>query len=254
MLLAIDIGNSNITLGGFDAEALRFVSRLSTDCTATADEHAIRILQVLSLYRVESAGITDVIIASVVPPVNAAMRNAVTSVFHAEPIFVAPGIKTGLGIQCDMPSSVGADLICACVAANTLYGRPALIIDIGTATKMMLTNENGAFIGVSIMPGIAMGAAALAAGTAQLPNVSLEKPSSIIAKNTADCIRSGVVFGHASMIDGMIDRVFEEVQMELPICVTGGYASLVYPHCRHEMIEDSHLILKGLQLIHKKNK
>jgi len=254
MLLAIDIGNSNITLGGFDAEVLRFVSRLSTDCAATADEYAIRILAALSLHNLRPNTITDIIIASVVPPINAAMRNAITSVFHTEPIFVEPGIKTGLGIQCDMPSSVGADLICACVAANALYGRPALIIDIGTATKMMLTNENGAFIGVSIMPGIAMGAAALASGTAQLPNVSLEKPSSIIAKNTADCIRSGVVFGHASMIDGMVDRVFEEVQRELPICVTGGYAPLVYPHCRHAMIEDAHLILKGLRLIHRKNK
>lgn len=253
MLLAIDIGNSNLTLGGFEAENLCFVARLSTDCTATEDEYAIRMLHVLALHGVEAKTITAVIIASVVPQVNDAIKSAVEHVFHCKPLFVEPGVKTGLGIRCDMPSSVGADLISACVAVNTLYTRPALIVDIGTATKLMAIDQNGAFIGASIMPGIAMGANALALGTAQLPSVALGKPDSIIAKNTADCIRSGVVFGHASMIDGMIERACEEYGADLPVYVTGGFAPLVAPHCKREMVLDEHLILKGLQTIFHKN-
>ena len=253
MLLAIDIGNSNLTFGGFQEENLGFVARLSTDCTATEDEYAIRMLQVLALHDVDVKTVAAVIVASVVPQVNDAIRAAVERVFHVAPLFVEPGVKTGLGIRCDMPSSVGADLICACVAVNAMYTRPALIVDIGTATKLMAIDRNGAFIGVSIMPGIDMGANALALGTAQLPYVALGKPGSIIAKNTAECIRSGVVYGHAAMIDGMIERACEELGEALPVYVTGGLAPLVAPHCKREMVLDEHLILKGLQTIFRKN-
>lgn len=253
LVLAIDIGNTNVTLGGFSQEELCFVSRLSTDSFATADEYAAKIINSLLLYRVDRTEIDSVIIASVVPPINTVFKQAVESVFRVTPMFVEPGIKTGLGIQCDMPSSVGADLICACVAANALYGRPSLIVDIGTATKLMLLNRNGAFAGVSIMPGVRMGAKALAEGTAQLPNVDLRSPNNVIAKNTVDCMKSGVIYGHASMIDGMIDRVHEEQGEEIPVCVTGGLASLILPYCKHQMVFDEHLILRGLYLIHQKN-
>ena len=167
---------------------------------------------------------------------------------------VSPGIKTGIGILCDSPSSVGADLICSCVAANTLYSAPSLIIDIGTATKMIVTNKNGAFIGVSIIPGVVMGLNALSNGTAQLPQVGLEAPPTVSGKNTVDCMKSGVIFGHASMMDGMIDRINREVGEELPVIVTGGYASVISPHCEHDMTIDEHLVLKGLNIIYNKNK
>ncbi len=254
MILAIDIGNTSIALGGFDLDELKFVVRLSTDITKTEDEYASKIMNILSLHGVSKKNVDGAIISSVVPPLNAVMKNAVKLAYGVEALMVSPGIKTGIGILCDSPSSVGADLICSCVAANTLYSAPALIIDIGTATKMIVTNKNGAFIGVSIIPGVMMGLKALSNGTAQLPQVSLEAPAAVIGKNTVDCMKSGVIFGHASMMDGMIDRINLEVGENLPVIVTGGYASVIAPHCNHEMHIDEHLVLKGLNIIYNKNK
>ena len=254
MILAIDIGNTSIALGGFENNELSFVVRLSTDITKTEDEYASKILNILSLHRVNKEDVDGAIISSVVPPLNAIMRSAIKLAYEVDPLMVCPGIKTGIGILCDSPSSVGADLICSCVAANTLYGAPALIIDIGTATKMIVTNKNGAFIGVSIIPGVMMGLNALSDGTAQLPKVSLEAPATVIGKNTVDCMKSGVIFGNASMIDGMIDRINREVGEELPVCVTGGYSGVIAPHCQHKMLIDEYLVLKGLNIIYNKNK
>ncbi len=254
MILAIDIGNTSIALGGFEGDDLKFVVRLSTDITKTEDEYASKIMNILALYNVTKENVDGAIISSVVPPLNSIMKSALRLVYDVDALMVCPGIKTGIGILCDSPSSVGADLICSCVAANTLYSAPALIIDIGTATKMIVTNKNGAFIGVSIIPGVMMGLKALSNGTAQLPQVGLEAPATVIGKNTVDCMKSGIVFGHASMMDGMIDRINAEVGEELPVIVTGGYASAVATHCNHEMIIDEHLVLKGLNFIYQKNK
>ena len=254
MILAIDIGNTSIALGGFVDNELKFVVRLSTDVTKTEDEYASKILNILSLHGVERENVEGAIISSVVPPLNAIMKSAIMLAYGVESLMVCPGIKTGIGILCDSPSSVGADLICSCVAANTLYSAPALIIDIGTATKMIVTNKNGAFIGVSIIPGVMMGLKALANGTAQLPQVGLEAPATVVGKNTVDCMKSGIIFGHASMMDGMIDRICAEVGESLPVIVTGGYAKVIAPHCNHEMVIDEYLVLKGLNLIYLKNK
>jgi type III pantothenate kinase len=254
MILTVDIGNTSIALGGFEADELKFVVRLSTDITKTEDEYASKIMNILNLYGVHKSGVDGGIISSVVPPLNAVMKNALRLAYGVEALMVSPGIKTGIGILCDSPSSVGADLICSCVAANTLYSAPSLIIDIGTATKMIVTNKNGAFIGVSIIPGVVMGLNALSNGTAQLPQVGLEAPPTVIGKNTVDCMKSGVIFGHASMMDGMIDRINREVGEELPVIVTGGYASVISPHCEHDMTIDEHLVLKGLNIIYNKNK
>ena len=254
MILAIDIGNTSIALGGFDEDKLKFVVRLSTDITKTEDEYASKIMNILNLYSVSKGNVEGAIISSVVPPLNAVMKSALRLAYNVESLMVSPGIKTGIGILCDSPSSVGADLICSCVAANTRYASPALIIDIGTATKMIVTNQNGAFIGVSIIPGVMMGLKALSNGTAQLPQVSLEAPSTVIGKNTVDCMKSGIIFGHASMIDGMIDRINREVGEELPVIVTGGYANVIAHHCQHKMIIDEHLVREGLYIIYNKNK
>ena len=254
MILAIDIGNTSIALGGFDKNDLKFVVRLSTDVTKTEDEYASKIMNILKLHGVSKENVDGAIISSVVPPLNSIMESALKLAYEVDSLMVSPGIKTGIGILCDSPSSVGADLICSCVAANTLYSAPALIIDIGTATKMIVTNNNGAFIGVSIIPGVMMGLKALSNGTAQLPQVGLEAPSAVIGKNTVDCMKSGVIFGHASMMDGMIDRINREVGEELPVIVTGGYASVIVPHCEHKMNIDEHLVLKGLNIIYNKNK
>lgn len=254
MILCVDIGNTSIALGGFDKDELKFVVRLSTDVTKTEDEYASKILNILALHSVNANDIEGAIISSVVPPLNAIMKSALNISYGVEALMVCPGIKTGIGILCDSPSSVGADLICSCVAANTLYGAPALIIDIGTATKMIVTNKNGAFIGVSIIPGVMMGLNALSDGTAQLPKIGLEAPATVIGKNTVDCMKSGVIFGNASMIDGMIERINREVGDTLPVVVTGGYASAIAPHCEHNMTLDKDLVLKGLYIIYNKNK
>ncbi len=253
MILTIDIGNTNIMLGGFEKETLSFVAHISTDPIGTEDEYASKILNILALYGVERNAIDGAIISSVVPPLNAVLKKAVSFLYGVEPIIVGPGIKTGLNIHCDMPSSVGTDIICTCVATHHLYGSPALIVDMGTATKMMVLNAKGAFIGVSIVPGVLMGLNALSEDTAQLPKVSLETPRTVIAKNTADSMRSGVVFGHASMVDGMIERIIEEVGEPLPVYATGGAASAIVPHCNHAINLDEHLVLKGLYILYKKN-
>ncbi len=253
MILTIDIGNSNITLGGFQGDELSFVARVSTRPMKTADEYAVSILQLLALHRVERDRICGAILSSVVPALNGVMKQAVSMLFDTEPLIVGPGIKTGLNIHCDIPSSVGADLICASVAAYHCHGGPVLIVDMGTATNMILVDRRGAFVGVSICPGVLTGLDALVRGAAQLPQVSPESPGAVIAKNTADCMRSGVIYGHAAMVDGMIDRISEEAGTTLSVCATGAQAHRILPHCHHSISYDEHLVLKGLRLLYEKN-
>ncbi len=253
MLLAIDIGNTNIVLGGFSEDKLEFVARIATDATKTEDEYATKIKSILTLHDVDKRAVQGAIISSVVPPLNTIFRCAVKTVYGINPIMVGPGIKTGINIHCDDPSSVGADLICGCVAAHHIYGSPSLIIDMGTATKFMLVDKSGAFTGASIIPGVNVALKALASATAQLPQISLEAPKSVIGKNTADCMRSGAVFGNASMIDGMIDRFNEEMGDILPVYATGGIAPMIIPYCKHEITLNENLILEGLNILYKKN-
>jgi type III pantothenate kinase len=254
MILTVDIGNSNVTLGGFSGDEISFVARISTDSTATEDDYACRILNILSLYNIDKAIIDGAIISSVVPQLNGIISGAIKKIASIDALLVGPGIKTGIKIQCDNPASVGADLICASVAVHFIYGTPALIVDMGTATKITFVDRSGAFIGTSIMPGVYMGLSALSEKTAQLPKVSLDAPCSIIAKNTADCMKSGVIFGNASMVDGMIERIKSETKENVSVYLTGGGANLIYPHCKSKMILDEHLALKGLNIIYKRNK
>ena len=253
MILAVDVGNTNIMFGCFENDEIVFVARVATDDKKTEDEYAGLMLNILGAYNVKKKDVSGAIISSVVPQLTTAIKKAVKFICGAEPLVVGPGIKTGIGIQCDNPASVGADLICACVATHFIYGSPALIVDLGTATKMTVLNQKGSFIGVSIIPGVKTGLRALAAGTAQLPLVGLEAPSAVVGKNTVDCIKSGVVFGHASMIDGMIDRICDELGEALPVYATGGLASVIIPYCKHEIKTDEHLVLEGLNILYKKN-
>ena len=253
MILAIDIGNTNIAIGGLCGDELCFVARISTDATKTSDEYASKIIHLLSIYDISRTSIDGAIISSVVPPLNSVMKNAVKFAYGVTPLLVGPGIKTGLNIHCDNPVSVGSDIICACVAACKLYGAPALVVDMGTATKMMVVDKRGTFIGVSIMPGVLMGLRGLSEGTAQLPQVSLEAPPAVIGKNTVDCMKSGAIFGNASMIDGMIDRFSEEYGERLPVFATGGLASSIASYCKHDITVDENMVLKGLNIIYKKN-
>lgn len=253
MILAVDIGNTNITLGGFNGSDISFVVRISTDASKTSDEYAAKILHTLSLHNIGRDTVKGAVISSVVPPLNTVMKEALRFVYGVDALLVGPGVKTGISIHCDNPTSVGSDLICACVAARQLYSYPSIIVDMGTATKMMVLDKKGAFIGVSIIPGVLMGLKALSEGTAQLPQVSLEAPPSVIGKNTSDCMRSGVLFGNAALIDGMIDRISNEVGSALPVYATGGLAPTVISHCRHDVMVDEYMVLKGLNIIYSKN-
>ncbi len=253
MILAIDIGNSNIVFGGFEDKNLSFVARISTSPSKTEDEYSSDIKNLFALHGADACSVDGIVISSVVPILNRIMAKAVSFVFGVEPLIVGPGVKTGLNIHCDNPVSVGSDIICACVAVRDLYKTPALIVDMGTATKISVLNGKGAFEGVAIIPGVNMGLNALAEGTAQLPQVSLENPPSVIGKNTADSMRSGIVYGNASLIDGMIDRMTESVGEQASLYATGGMASMIIEHCKHELTVDPHLVLKGLLLIYLKN-
>lgn len=254
MILTIDIGNTNIVLGGFDDEKLRFISRISTNAKKTDAEYATKLKSILSLYGVDDSEVSGAAISSVVPILTQTMANAIKIVFNVKAVIVGPGIKTGINLLADNPAQVGADLICACVAAAKLYTPPVLIIDMGTATKFMLVDESKSFTGVSIMPGVEISLKALTGGAAQLPQISLVPPKKLLGTNTIDCMRSGIIYGNAAMLDGMIDRIGDEVKSELTIVATGGLSRSIIPYCRHDVILDDDLILKGLLIIYNKNK
>lgn len=253
MILTIDIGNSNINFGVFDGDEVGFVARIATDTHKTEYEYAGAIANAIAISGIDKESIDGAIISSVVPPLNGVMKQAVKLIYGLNALLVGPGVKTGINIHCDNPASVGADIICACVAAHYLYGSPSLVVDMGTATKMMVMNDHGAFIGVSIIPGVKVSLDALARHTAQLPMVDLEAPKNVVGKNTADCMKSGIIFGSASMVDGMIDRICDEVGSSLPVYATGGLASVIMPYCKHNITYDEYLVLKGLNIIYKKN-
>ncbi len=253
MILAIDIGNTNIVIGGFEGESLNFVARLSTDPRKTDSEYAATIKSVIALKSEKTAYVRGAIISSVVPQITHGLKSAVKMVYGVESLIVGPGVKTGINLLVDNPSQVGADLICACVAAYNMYEPPVLITDMGTATKMIVVDEHAAFKGVSIIPGVELSLKALAGGTAQLPQISLEAPKTVIAKNTVECMKSGVVFGNAALVDGMVDRIFDELKTKATLVATGGLARIVIPHCRHKITIDDNLLLNGLYIIYKKN-
>lgn len=254
MILTIDIGNTNIVLGGFDDEKLRFISRISTNAKKTDAEYATKLKSILSLYGVDDSEVSGAAISSVVPILTQTIANAIKIVFNVKAVIVGPGIKTGINLLADNPAQVGADLICACVAAAKLYTPPVLIIDMGTATKFMLVDESKSFTGVSIMPGVEISLKALTGGAAQLPQISLVPPKKLLGTNTIDCMRSGIIYGNAAMLDGMIDRIGDEVKSEITIVATGGLSRSIIPYCRHDVILDDDLILKGLLIIYNKNK
>ena len=255
MLLAVDIVNSSITIGGFREEAEPvFTLRFGAGEQRSADEYVHTLRQALQQQEIEAEEISDGAIASVVPALTHTLVRALELLGCQRVLTVGAGVKTGFSVRTDAPGEVGADIIAASVAVHNIYGSPSLIIDMGTATKMTVLNHKGAFIGTSIIPGVIMGLSALSERTAQLPRISLELPHSIIAKNTADCMRSGVLYGNAAMVDGMIDRINEEFGEKLTVYATGGMASTVIPLCRHNIITDEHLVLRGLNILYRKNR
>lgn len=253
MILTVDIGNTIIAVGGFEGDMLAFVVRLATNIKETSHEYAAKLDSILRLSGTETHSLTAAVISSVVPQLTGTIREALKIAFGIDALSVGPGVKTGINIHCDDPSSVGADLICVSVAAAKKYGSPCIIVDMGTATKIIHLGKNGTFEGVAILPGAEISLSALAERTAQLPHIALTAPDSAIGKNTVDSMRSGAVFGAAAAVDGMIDRFFFEIGEALPIIITGGLAGTVALHCRHTMHRDDDLVLIGLNEIFKKN-
>lgn len=253
MLLAIDIGNTNITIGGIKEDSIVFEARIATDRIKTSDQYGVEIKNILSLFDVSVSEIEDCIIASVVPPVFNSVCTGVIKVIGKQPMVVGPGIKTGLNIQVDNPSQVGSDRIVVAVAALAEYKPPLALLDLGTATTIDVVDQGNTYIGGCIMPGVRISMEALTSRTAQLPGISLDKPKRVVGKNTVDCMRSGIMYGAAAMLDGMLDRVEEELGYPLTVIATGGIAQFIVPLCRREMKVERDLLLKGLNIIYKKN-
>jgi len=253
MLLAIDIGNTNIVIGGIQDDKIVFEARIATDRIKTSDQYGVEIKNILSLFDVRTEDIRDCIISSVVPPVFNSVRTGIVKGIGKQPLVVGPGIKTGLNIQVDTPSQVGSDRIVVAVAALAEYEPPLALLDLGTATTIDIVDKGNTYIGGCIMPGVRISLEALTSRTAQLPGISLDKPRRVIGKNTVDCMRSGVMYGAAAMLDGMLDRVEEELGYPVTVIATGGISQFVVPLCRREIKVEKDLLLKGLNAIYQKN-
>ena len=254
MLLAIDIGNTNIVIGCIRDDEILFEARIATDRTRTSDQYGVEIKNMLEAFGVRKEELTDCIISSVVPPVFNSVRTGVIKVIGKQPIVVGPGLKTGLNIQVDVPSQVGSDRIVIAVAALAEYEAPLILMDLGTATTIEVVEPGNVYMGGVIIPGVKVSVDALTSRAAQLPGISLDQPKNVIGKNTVDCMRSGVMFGTAGMIDGIVDRMEEELGHKSTLVATGGMAQFVTPLCKHEIILEKDLLLKGLNNLYKKNK
>lgn len=254
MLLAIDIGNTNIVIGGIKDNQIVFEARIATDRSKTSDQYAVDIKDILSLFDVKAEDIQDCIISSVVPPVFNSVRTGILKVTGKSPMVVGPGLKTGLKIHMDNPAQVGSDRIVIAVAALAEYKPPLILMDLGTATTLEVVGEGSTYLGGCIIPGVRISLDALTSRTAQLPGIRLEQPKRVIGKNTVDCMRSGIMYGTAAMLDGMLDRLEEELGSPATVIATGGIAQFVVPLCRREIKLEKDLLLKGLNLIYQKNK
>jgi len=256
MILAIDMGNTNIVLGCIDNDKVYFEERLATDINKTELEYAVIFKTVLDLYEIDKDRIAGAIISSVVPQLVNVVKSAVEKIIDIRPYVVGPGVKTGLNLLMDEPRRVGSDLVVDAVAAIKNYGTPAIVIDLGTATTMSVINRKGDYVGGVILPGIQVALDSLVSRTAQLPRIALEAPDKVAGKNTVDCMKSGSIFGNAACIDGMIDRLAKEMGedvADIHIVATGGLAKIMVPECQHDIVCDNELLLKGLKIIYDKN-
>lgn len=253
MILALDIGNTNIVIGCMEQEKCSFVERISTNHFKTELEYIVDFKTLLELYHIPIGDITGCIVASVVPPLNTIVIPALQKLLHISPLLVGPGVKTGLNILMDNPGQMGADLIVNAVAGLHYYSAPIIMIDLGTATTISVVDKNKNYIGGMILPGVRVSLDSLVNRTSQLPRISLEPPKKIIGKNTIDCMKSGIIMGQASCLDGMIRRIWDELGYETAVVATGGLALSIVPYCREKIICDNELTLKGLEIIYRKN-
>ena len=254
MILTIDIGNSNIVLGGVRDQEIVFEARLRTEPTKTSDQYCVDLKILMEVYGVSTKDIEGTIIASVVPQVLNSMRTAIQKLTGKVPLVVGPGLKTGLNILLENPGQTGADLVVADVAALREHKPPLIVIDMGTATTMSVLDKNGAHIGGCIIPGVKISMDALTDRTALLPGLQLDQPKKAIGRNTIDAMRSGIMMGTACMLDGMVERMEAELGSKTTVIATGGIAKFIVPMCKTPMIYDKDLIIKGLAALYRDNK
>ncbi|MBR5377052.1 MAG: type III pantothenate kinase [Lachnospiraceae bacterium] len=254
MILAVDMGNTNIVVGCIDDEKIHFTERISTNINSTELEYALLIKTVMDIHGVRSEDVKGSIISSVIPSLTHIVKNALRKILRSEPLVVGAGLKTGLNIKIDDPGTLGADLAVDSIAALNLYSTPNIVIDMGTATTMTALDKDGSYIGGIIFPGVNVSLESLVSKTSLLPGISYSTPKKVIGTNTIDAMKSGIIYGEASRIDGMIDRFEEELGQKASVVATGGLAAVIIPHCRHDITLDPDLLLKGLKIIYDKNR
>lgn len=252
MIFTIDVGNTNIVIGCFDNEKPLFRERISTNHTATSLEYASMFKTAFDMHNIDVKQVTGAIISSVVPPVTHNVKSAAEKLTGIKALVVGPGIKTGLSIKIDNPAQLGSDLVVDAVAGIANYPVPQIIIDMGTATTISVINSNKDFLGGMIMPGVAVSQDSLVGSTSLLKKTALEPPKKLIGTETVDCIKSGMIYGNAGALDGLIDRITAEIG-ECTVIATGGLAGVITPYCRNKIILDDDLLIKGLMEIYKRN-
>ena len=253
MILAVDIGNTNIVVGLLDKTNIINSARLATDKKKTDMDFLIQLKLMLSVFKVKDTEIEGSILSSVVPELTNQIFNALKALLNKKPYVIGPGIKTGLNIKIDNPQTLGSDRVCDAVCVIEEYKVPAIIIDMGTATTISVIDKNKNHIGGMIIPGIKTSLDSLSNNASQLPYISLEDPKTLIGKNTIDCMKSGIINGNVCLIDGLIDKIKAELGSEFVVIATGGLSKLIIKHSRHEIIYDENLLLKGLYYIYQKN-
>ncbi len=254
MILVVDIGNTNIVAGCVEGKEILFRERLSTAHRATKLEYSVLFKTAFDMYGVDYKSIDGAIISSVVPSVTNVVKEAIENLCGIKVMVVGPGVKTGISIVIDNPAQLGSDLVVDAVAGIEEYPLPQIIIDMGTATTVSLINKEKQFLGGAILPGVAVSHDALIGRTSQLPKVAFEKPKKIIGSNTIDSIKSGILYGNAGAIEGIVDRFEEELGEKCTVIATGGLSKVIVPLCKRDIIVDEDLLLKGLMLIYEKNK
>ncbi|MBQ3399977.1 MAG: type III pantothenate kinase [Lachnospiraceae bacterium] len=255
MILALDIDNTAITVGGFDEERIWFTSEVSTNYLRTAMEYAVMLKSILDIHRVDPAQIEGGIIASVVPGLNNTFKEVFRLLTDVNPFIVGPGLKTGVNISIGDPGELGAGLVVSAAAAQEKYEAPMIIIDLGTATTFSVMNRKKEFIGVVIYPGVLLSFNALTKNTAQLPQIPFDRPGKVIGDSSQASMQSGMFFGNAALIDGVIDRIEEELGEACTVVATGmeRLCGHIIPYCRHRIRIDTDLPMAGLRSIYYRN-
>lgn len=253
MLLTADVGNTNIKLGIFDGDILRYKLRFSTNDKMTSDEFAVELYTFFQIYDIDYKKIDGSIISSVVPKVTQPLVDAIEIVMGVRSLIIGPGLKTGMDLKIDRPETLGGDIVCGCVGTYEKYGGPLIVIFMGTATVVAYVDENCAYRGGIIAPGVGISLDALTSRGALLPAVDLMAPKKAICTNTVDCMRSGIMNGTSCMLDGMIDLFMRETGKSCKIVATGGLAPQMIQNCTHEIAYEENIILNGLKSIYAKN-